>query len=113
MISTSTLSLKLKNQTFIKKLVEKSLIEPLRKPLKKLVKNLFNFLFNFYKFFLRPHLGYSCIYQPTCSAYAKEAFQEHNTIKAFFISAFRILRCHPFGRGGYDPVPTRQELKHG
>ncbi|TAK58167.1 MAG: membrane protein insertion efficiency factor YidD [Bacteroidetes bacterium] len=47
----------------------------------------------------------TCRFYPTCSAYALEAFQKHAFFKAFKLSVKRILHCHPFHPGGYDPVP--------
>lgn len=46
-----------------------------------------------------------CIYIPTCSQYALEALQKHGAFKGTFLAIKRILRCHPFAKGGYDPVP--------
>lgn len=52
----------------------------------------------------------TCRYSPTCSTYAKEAFEKHNFFYAALLSVWRILRCNPLTRGGYDPVPkTRKE----
>lgn len=47
----------------------------------------------------------SCIYVPTCSAYAMEAIEKYGVIKGMYLAVKRILRCHPFRTGGYDPVP--------
>ena len=44
-------------------------------------------------------------YHPTCSHYAKEAYQKHGFLRASLLSTWRILRCNPFSKGGYDPVP--------
>lgn len=46
-----------------------------------------------------------CRFQPTCSHYALEAFRTHSFFAAFSLSLRRIMRCHPFANGGYDPVP--------
>jgi hypothetical protein len=46
-----------------------------------------------------------CIYTPTCSAYAIEAFEKHGVIKGGILTVWRIIRCNPFSKGGYDPVP--------
>lgn len=53
-----------------------------------------------------------CRYVPTCSEYAKECYMKFNFFKASFLTAYRILRCNPFSKGGFDPVPlTRKEKK--
>lgn len=46
-----------------------------------------------------------CIYTPTCSQYAIEAIRKYGAVKGFLLAAWRILRCNPFAKGGYDPVP--------
>ncbi len=46
-----------------------------------------------------------CIYTPTCSQYAVEAIQKYGALKGFLLAFWRILRCNPFAKGGYDPVP--------
>jgi putative membrane protein insertion efficiency factor len=45
-----------------------------------------------------------CIYQPTCSQYAKEAFRRYSFLRAFLLTGLRILRCNPLAKGGFDPV---------
>lgn len=50
-------------------------------------------------------VGMNCRYQPTCSAYALEALEKHGGIKGSYLATRRILRCHPLGGSGYDPVP--------
>jgi putative membrane protein insertion efficiency factor len=54
---------------------------------------------------LSPLLGPSCRFVPTCSCYADEALESWGVWRGIGLSAWRILRCHPFSRGGLDPVP--------
>jgi len=50
-------------------------------------------------------MGPNCRYLPTCSAYAIEAVEKHGAIKGGWLAGKRLLRCHPWGGSGYDPVP--------
>lgn len=58
-----------------------------------------------YQLFLSPVLGSSCRFEPTCSHYTKDAIETHGAIKGFWLGLKRIGKCHPWGKGGYDPVP--------
>ena len=61
---------------------------------------------NFYKKYISPLKKNGCCrYYPTCSSYALEALQKYGPLKGSFLSIKRILRCNPFSKGGYDPVP--------
>ena len=62
-----------------------------------------------YRLIFSPWVGYNCRYQPTCSAYAMEALQEHGGIKGGLLTTRRICRCHPWGGQGYDPVPKAKK----
>ena len=62
-------------------------------------------LIRFYQRHISPALGPHCRYVPTCSQYAVEAIEKHGALKGGFLALRRILRCHPFHPGGYDPVP--------
>mgnify|MGYP003289449638 CR=1 FL=1 len=60
-----------------------------------------------YQKILSPLKPNCCRFTPTCSAYAKEAFLLHGVIKGAMLSLKRILKCHPWGKSGYDPVPPK------
>ena len=59
----------------------------------------------FYRSFISPLLPPACRYTPTCSQYAIEAIRKHGPFKGFWLTVKRLLRCHPWGGSGYDPVP--------
>lgn len=58
-----------------------------------------------YQLVLSPFLPASCRYFPSCSNYAIEALERHGSVRGSWLTARRLLRCHPFRPGGYDPVP--------
>ena len=59
----------------------------------------------FYRRFISPYTPPSCRYTPPCSQYAIEALRKHGPFKGTWLAVRRILRCHPWGGHGYDPVP--------
>lgn len=62
-------------------------------------------IIKFYRNFISPLTPPSCKYIPTCSKYCLEAFEKHGFFKGGFLCVKRILKCNPFSKGGYDPVP--------
>jgi len=69
------------------------------------LKKLLLLLIQFYRAAISPMFPPSCRYVPTCSAYAMEAIEKYGAAKGGWMALKRILRCHPFHKGGYDPVP--------
>jgi uncharacterized protein len=64
-----------------------------------------------YRLLLSPWLGSSCRFEPTCSAYSLEALQTRGAAAGSYLTLHRIARCHPFCRGGHDPVPPVFSLR--
>ncbi len=64
-------------------------------------------LIRLYQRHISPHLGRHCRFVPTCSQYAVEALQTHGALKGTVLAVWRILRCNPLGRFGFDPVPPK------
>lgn len=83
----------------------------MKKFLKK-INQLFSLIFtitiDFYKKYISPFLPTACRFEPTCSAYMKEAIIVHGIIKGLYLGIIRILRCNPWGGSGYDPVPPKK-----
>jgi len=61
-------------------------------------------ILRFYKRWISPSLATSCRYVPTCSEYAMEAVERYGALRGGAMALWRLLRCHPFVKGGYDPV---------
>ena len=59
----------------------------------------------FYKLYLSPILPAMCRFTPTCSMYSLEAIRRHGVLRGGALGFYRVLRCNPWSRGGYDPVP--------
>jgi len=58
-----------------------------------------------YQYLLSPYFGSQCRFTPTCSHYALGALRKHGAFRGSYLATRRILRCHPWQPGGYDPVP--------
>lgn len=69
------------------------------------MKKIFILIIDFYRKFISPLFPSNCRFYPTCSTYARESFKRHGSIKGFYLSIKRIIRCNPFSKGGIDPVP--------
>jgi putative membrane protein insertion efficiency factor len=70
-------------------------------------------LIKIYQYVLSPMMPPTCRYLPTCSSYAAEAVQRHGAIVGAWLALRRIVRCHPWGGHGYDPVPkARSDQRH-
>lgn len=63
------------------------------------------FLIRFYQKAISPYIGAHCRFTPTCSQYALIAITRYGVFKGIYLAIRRILKCHPFHKGGYDPVP--------
>ncbi|APH03978.1 membrane protein insertion efficiency factor YidD [Bacillus weihaiensis] len=71
------------------------------------MKHLFIALIKFYQKFISPLTPPSCRFYPTCSHYGLEAFRRFGFFKGAYLTIIRILKCHPFHPGGFDPVPEK------
>ena len=72
-----------------------------------MLKKIFIAPIKFYKKFISPLLGNHCRYLPTCSEYMMQAIEIHGVVKGLILGIWRILRCNPWAKGGYDPVPPK------
>ncbi|MBP3406474.1 MAG: membrane protein insertion efficiency factor YidD [Kiritimatiellae bacterium] len=61
-----------------------------------------------YQVTLSPLFSGCCRFEPSCSNYMIEALQTHGVVKGLYLGIMRLLRCHPFGKSGYDPVPPKE-----
>jgi putative membrane protein insertion efficiency factor len=75
--------------------------------LQRLPQRLLVALVQAYRYALKPSLGNACRFEPTCSAYALQALQQHGAVAGSALTAARLLRCHPWCAGGFDTVPAR------
>lgn len=77
----------------------------LLRPLSELMAQLLILPIRFYQRCISPLTPPSCRFTPTCSQYAVEALRKHGPVRGLYLAIRRILRCHPWGGQGYDPVP--------
>jgi putative membrane protein insertion efficiency factor len=63
-----------------------------------------------YQLILSPWLGPRCRFYPSCSCYAHAAIEKHGALRGGWLALRRLLRCHPFNEGGYDPVPDKRMI---
>ena len=75
-----------------------------------MVKNFLLLLIKFYRKYITHILKSRCIYTPSCSVYALEALKKRNLFDALILIVWRILRCNPIAKGGFDPVPDDPEV---
>ncbi|WP_461516253.1 membrane protein insertion efficiency factor YidD [Porticoccus sp.] len=64
-----------------------------------------------YQFLVSPLLGDNCRFYPSCSCYAIEAIDHHGVIKGGYLTLRRLIKCHPFHPGGFDPVPDSEQIQ--
>lgn len=69
-------------------------------------------LIDFYRLAISPYFPSSCRYQPTCSSYAKQAIQRCGALRGSWLAFRRVLSCHPWSKGGHDPVPDCGTEQH-
>jgi len=78
------------------------------------MRNLLVGLLRGYQYVISPLLGNHCRFYPSCSHYAVEAIEAHGAVRGVRFAVRRLLRCHPWHPGGYDPVPgTSDDISHG
>ena len=78
-------------------------------PVSLFFQKIFLLMIRFYQAAISPHLGKNCRFTPTCSQYAYIAITRFGPIKGTYLAIKRLLKCHPFHAGGYDPVPEKKE----
>lgn len=77
------------------------------------LKSVFIAPIRFYQKHISPNKAPCCKYMPTCSQYAVEAIEEWGVIRGLALAIWRVLRCNPFSKGGFDPVPDNPRRKRG
>lgn len=79
----------------------------------KLFSGLFTGLIKVYQYTISPLTGAKCKFYPSCSCYAADAIERFGVLRGLKMGVWRILRCNPFSRGGYDPVPEKTACPQG
>ncbi|MGJ5711638.1 membrane protein insertion efficiency factor YidD [Staphylococcus auricularis] len=74
------------------------------------MKKIFLALIHFYQHYISPLTPATCRFYPTCSEYTREAIEIHGPIKGLWLGIKRISKCHPFHKGGFDPVPLKKKI---
>lgn len=72
-----------------------------------MLKSLALLLLRAYKLFISPLLGQTCRFSPSCSSYSMQAIERFGFFKGGYLTTRRLLRCHPFNPGGFDPIPEQ------
>lgn len=78
-----------------------------------MIKKLAKGLIYIYQRAISPYMPHVCRHVPSCSPYALEALEQHGPLKGGCLALWRILRCHPLGSSGYDPVPQKNKPAKG
>ena len=81
-------------------------------PLTRMTKSLLKAPIHVYRWTLKPLIGMECRHLPTCSEYGLEAIEKNGAWRGFWLTASRVLRCHPWGSSGYDPAPDIRAERH-
>jgi putative membrane protein insertion efficiency factor len=74
------------------------------------LKQIFLWIIRGYQLLLSPWLGSSCRFYPSCSCYTHTAIERYGALQGAWLGLRRLLRCHPFNKGGYDPVPDKRMI---
>ncbi len=83
------------NYVFLRNALQNILIAPIR----------------VYQYCISPMLSPSCRFYPSCSSYAIMAIKQHGPFRGLFLTCWRLMRCHPYSQGGFDPVPENKQKK--
>ena len=76
-----------------------------------MIRQIISFPIKVYQYVISPYMQSSCRFYPSCSRYALDAIKHFGVLKGIYLVCTRILKCHPWSRGGYDPVLPNKEKK--